>query len=83
MEEQKQVDEVREEESLEVEYTTRIDYISAAFYSISAVEGIDLLLLTKEESRKIKRILKKSVRIIESCISEMYDEIFDEDKDEE
>jgi hypothetical protein len=83
MEEQKQVDEVREEESLEVEYTTRIDYISAAFYSISAVEGIDLLLLTKEESRKIKRILKKSVRIIESCISEMYDELFDEDKDEE
>jgi hypothetical protein len=83
MEEQKQVDEVREEESLEVEYTTRIDYISAAFYSISAVEGIDLLLLTKEESRKIKRILKKSVRIIDSCISEMYDELFDEDKDEE
>jgi hypothetical protein len=83
MEEQKQVDEVREDESLELEYTTRIDYISAAFYSISAVEGIDLLLLTKEESRKIKRILKKSVRIIESCISEMYDELFDEDKDEE
>ena len=83
MEEQKQVDEVREDESLELEYTTRIDYISAAFYSISAVEGIDLLLLTKEESRKIKKILKKSVRIIESCISEMYDELFDEDKDEE
>jgi hypothetical protein len=83
MEEQKQIDEVREDESIELEYTTRIDYISAAFYSISAVEGIDLLLLTKEESRKIKRILKKSVRIIESCISEMYDELFDEDKDEE
>lgn len=84
MEEQSQViqEEVNEiSEEIDVEYTTRVDYISAAFYSISAVEGIDLLMMSKEDAKKIKRILKKSVRIIDSCISEMYDELFEEDEE--
>ena len=76
-------EEVNELDEIEVEYTTRIDYISAAFYSISSVEGIDLLMMSKEDAKKIKRILKKSIRIIDSCLSEMYDELFEEDKDEE
>lgn len=84
MEEQSQI--IQEEinvvgEEIDVEYTTRLDYISAAFYSISSVEGIDLLMISKEDAKKIKRILKKSVRIIDSCISEMYDELFEEDEE--
>ena len=76
---QEEVNEVGEE--IDLEYTTRVDYISAAFYSISAVEGIDLLMMSKQDAKKIKRILKKSVRIIDSCISEMYDELFEEDEE--
>ena len=75
-------EEIKElEESFEFEYTTRTDYVSCAYYSISAVEGIDLLLLTKDEARKIKKIIKKSIRIIESCINEMHDELFEDEED--
>lgn len=75
-------EEIKEiEENFEFEYTTRMDYVSCAYYSISAVEGIDLLLLTKDEARKIKKIIKKSIRIIESCISEMHDELFEDEED--
>jgi hypothetical protein len=75
-------EEIKElEESFEFEYTTRMDYVSCAYYSISAVEGIDLLLLTKDEARKIKKIIKKSIRIIESCISEMHYELFEDEEE--
>lgn len=69
------------EESLDFEYTTRTDYISCAYYAIAAIDGIDLLLLTKEEGRKLKKIVKKSIRIIDSCISEMHDELFETEED--
>ena len=75
-------EEIKEiEENFDFEYTTRMDYVSCAYYSISAVEGIDLLLLTKDEARKIKKIIKKSIRIIESCINEMHDELFEDEED--
>jgi hypothetical protein len=75
-------EEIKEiEETFEFEYTTRADYVSCAYYAISAVEGIDLLLLTKDEAKKIKRILKNSIRIIESCITEMHDELFENEED--
>lgn len=70
------------EENFDFEYTTRMDYVSCAYYAISAVEGIDLLLLTKEEGRKIKKIIKKSLRIIDSCISEMHDELFETEEED-
>lgn len=73
------IEEIKEiEEVYDFEYTTRTDYVSCAYYAISAVEGIDLLLLTKDEARKIKGILRKSIKIIESCITEMHDELFEE-----
>jgi hypothetical protein len=75
-------EEIKEiEENFDFEYTTRMDYVSCAYYSISAVEGIDLLLLTKDEARKIKKIIKKSIRIIESCINEMHDELFEDEEE--
>lgn len=76
------VEEIKEiEETFDFEYTTRTDYVSCAYYAISAVEGIDLLLLTKDEAKKIKKILKKSLRIIESCVSEMHDELFEDEEE--
>ena len=76
-------EEIKEiEENFDCEFTTRSDYVSCAYYAISAVEGIDLLLLTKEEGRKIKKIIKKSLRIIDSCISEMHDELFETEEED-
>jgi len=78
--EEKKEDIVAEAE-VDVEYTTRTDYISCAFYSISAVEGLDVGLMTKEDAKRIKRILRKSLRIIDDCINEMHDELFEDDEE--
>jgi len=76
-------EEVEKEEvpELDVEYTTRTDYISCAFYAISSVEGLDTGIMTKEDAKRIKRIMRKSLRIIDDCINEMHDELFDDDED--
>ena len=76
-------EEIEHEEvpELDVEYTTRTDYISCAFYAISSVEGLDTGIMTKEDAKRIKRIMRKSLRIIDDCINEMHDELFDDDED--
>jgi len=66
-------------EELDVEYTTRSDYISAAYFAISSVEGMDTQIMTREDSKRIKRIIRKSIKIIDDCIGEMHDELFEED----
>jgi len=76
-------EEIQQEEvpELDVEYTTRADYIACAFYAISSVEGLDTGIMTKEDAKRIKRIMKKSLRIIDDCINEMHDELFEDEED--
>lgn len=69
-------------EEVGIEYTTRSDYISAAYFAISSVEGIDTQIMSKEDAKRIKRIIRKSIMIIDDCISEMYDELYEEDAEE-
>jgi len=61
----------------ESETTTRSDLISCAYYAYSAVEDIDLTLLSKIEANKIRRIKRQSLDIIAEVIGEMHAEIFD------
>jgi hypothetical protein len=77
------VEQLEQEEipEVDIEYTTRVDYISCAYYSISAVEGLDTGIMSKEDAKRIKRILRKSLRIIDDCINEMHDELFEDDED--
>jgi len=79
--EEKKVEEIEEDIADETafEYTTRESYISSAYFAISSVEAIDTELLSKEDARRIKRIMKKSIKIIDDCISEMYGELFDDE----
>lgn len=80
---QKKEEETEESsEIVDVEYTTRTDYISCAYYAISSVEGLDTGIMTKEDAKRIKRIMRKSLRIIDDCINEMHDELFEEDTEE-
>lgn len=74
-------EEIKEEE-IEFEYTTRTDYINAAFMSLSAVGDLDALIMNKEDEKRIRRIKRKGLRIIDECLSEMYDELFDSDDEE-
>jgi len=66
-----------------IEFTTREEYISGAYYSISAVDGMDELLMSKEDARRIRRIRRKCLRIIDECVNEMFDELFESDEDNE
>jgi len=80
MSEEKQ--EVSEEiEWEDAETTTRSDLISCAYYAISAVEDIDLTLVSKMEANRIKTIKRQSLDIIANVIGEMHAEIFDVEED--
>ena len=61
----------------DAETTTRSDLISCAYYAISAVEDIDLTLVSKMEANRIKTIRRQSLDIIANVIGEMHAEIFD------
>lgn len=69
-----------EEEAI-FETTTREDYIGCAYNAIAAVEGLDTGMMNKTDALRVKRILKKSLRIIDECVTEMYDELFEDDED--
>lgn len=73
-------DPVKIEEEIEweeAETTTRSDLISCAYYAISAVDEIDLTLISKIEANKIKKIRKQSIEIISNIIDELHSEMFD------
>jgi len=68
-----------------VEFTSAGEYINAAVSSLAAMHELDYEMLnamSKEDGKRVKRIIRKSLRIIDICICEMYDELFEEDSDE-
>lgn len=58
---------------------TAIDYITAAYYALDAAESANMM--TKEGQVRMNRIKRKCLRIIDHCIGELYDEIFEEDNE--
>lgn len=71
-------DETPDEEELEYEYTSRIEAIHCATSAISAAS--EMTIMTKLDEKRIQRIKRKSLRIIDKCISEIYDELFYEEE---
>jgi len=69
-------------ETVEVEYTTRSEYIQCAYFAISAVVDMDTGLMNGEEKKRAKRIIRKSLMIIDDCITEMFDELYESDEDD-
>ena len=65
-----------------VEFTSASDYIHSAYSALAAVDDIDTAIISKEDEKRIKRIKRKSIKIIDICISEMYDELFETDEDD-
>ena len=85
--EEKLPDEVTEETFTEegiVEFTTAGEYIASAYYALAAVLDMDEMQYGKDSivQKRIKRIKRKSLRIIDICISEMYDELFESDDED-
>ncbi len=69
-----------EEIEVEFETTTRTDYINAATTAINALDTMDTM--TNEDAKRKKRIIRKSLKIIDNIISEMHDEIFESDEED-
>jgi hypothetical protein len=65
----------------EVEMTSRSEYIAAAYNAIAAVDDLDIGLMSNEDAKRKKRIMRKSLRIIDYVMCEMYDELFEEDEE--
>jgi hypothetical protein len=66
------------EEEFEYEYTTRTEAIHCATNAISAAS--EMTIMTKLDERRMQRIKRKSLRIIDKCIGEIYDELFYEEE---
>lgn len=64
-----------------VEFTTTSEYIAAAFNALASIDGMDMMIMNKQDEMRIKRIRRKSLRIIDECISEMYNELFEDDEE--
>lgn len=75
-------DELLDEEFEVVEEigNTAIDYISAAYYALDAAESANMM--TKDGQVRMNRIKRKCLRIIDHCVSELYDELFDDNDDQ-
>ena len=69
------------------EPTTTPDFIACAYNAIQAMDGLDASMLGKWAEDAKKRIIRKSVKIIDRCIDDLYDELIvlneKENEDEE
>lgn len=65
-----------------VEFTTASEYIASSCNAINTINEMDTALMSKSDEARIKRIKRKSLRIIDLCIAEMYDELFESDDEE-
>ncbi len=68
-----------EEEILYEEATTTFEYIRASYNALQSVTDMDTALMSKEDAKRVHRIRRRSLRIIDHCIGILYDELFDED----
>lgn len=69
---------IEETEEIEVEFTSRAEYIASCYNAIAAADSVDAI--TQEDQRRKKRIFRKSLRIIDSLITEMHDELFEDEE---
>lgn len=78
-------EELPEELDLQVEFTSDLEYIQAAYFALSAVVDMDEMQYGRHSitQQRIKRIKRKALIIIDECLKSLYDEIIEETKDED
>lgn len=59
--------------------TTNADYISMAWHAYDIMESLDPM--TESEKMRKRRLQKKCIKIIEKCINEVYDDLFDNEEE--
>lgn len=82
-EETKQVEVIGDEtKDVEVEFTTREEYIACAFNALAAVADFDDMIMNKINQNRIKRIRRMCLRILDDCVKEMHDELFETEEED-
>lgn len=71
-----------EDAEIETEFTTREEYIGCAYSAIVAVSDMDMGLMNKKDQARIRRIRRMCLRILDDCVKEMHDELFENDEDD-
>ncbi len=75
------VDEIENEIEYE-EGATAEEIIACCYYAITTVDAIDVEILpTKQDKDRVKRIKKKSLRMLDWAVSELYDTVFEDGKE--
>ena len=69
------------EEEAYFETTSQSELIACAFYAISSVVDLDTAMMSKSEQAMVKRIIKRSLRLIDSCIKDLYEVEFEYDEE--
>jgi hypothetical protein len=78
---EKTPEELPEDLDLQVEFTSDLEYIQAAYFAISAVDDMDTAIMSKTDELRVKRIKRKALVIIDECLKCLYDEIIEGDEE--
>ena len=71
-----------EDAEIQVEFTTREEYIGCAYSALLAVADLDTGLMNKVNQNRIKRIRRMCLRILDDCVKEMHDELFETEEED-
>ena len=75
------------EEEAVGEFTTREEYVMLSCKAIETIVALkadmDDKLMSKQDQTRIKRIIRKSLAVIDECTNEMYSELFEKDEEGE
>lgn len=69
-------DEQDDSDAVWVEPTSDSEFIAAAFNAISAVQSIDTALMPEQYEKMRRRVIRRSLRIIDQAVDNLYDEMF-------
>lgn len=66
-----------------VEYTSITDYITCAYNAWEMANGVDTMILSKADEKRVRRIKRQSLRIVSQCLNDLYEELFDDNNDDD
>jgi len=70
------LDEQDDTEAVWIDPTTETEFITSAANAIDAVQAVDTALLPEQYERLKRRVIKRSLRLIDAAIGNLYDEMF-------
>ena len=72
--------EIEQEQESILEFTTREEYITCACNALNSTESIDAM--TASDKARLNRIRRKCLKILDSMVGEMYDELFEQNEED-